>query len=225
MMNPRQPRDPLRLFPGPVALGIAVVALTACTLAFAGAPLLAPRGPVRAQVRSAAAPAPAAPRPAAAPKPADPWAGYSEQDLAYWRKLPAGGRLGHITIPRAGADIDVVKGAGDAQLVADAGFVMGTDYPGPNGNAAIGAHRTLFKHPFRNVDVLRPGDVIIFRSPFREYRYTVTGHTIVRPTDVQVLRHSTSPIITIIACHPPGSDSRRYIVRGELTSVTPLGKG
>jgi LPXTG-site transpeptidase (sortase) family protein len=247
----RPVRDPLRLKPLHAVFGLAAVILFAGTAFAAAGAMRAPKHtstatPARVVAvapapKPSAAPAPVvtqapAPEPAAAPTPAprprpvvktqapDPWAGYAQQDLAYWNKLKDGGYFGHITMPKAGADIDVVKGAGDANIVAHAGQVTGTDYPGPHGNVAIGAHRTIYKHPFRHIDDLKKGDQIILRSPFREYRYTVYDAFVVRATDNSVLRYSNSPIITIVACHPPGSSEFRYIVRGKLTSVTRLAK-
>jgi sortase A len=81
-------------------------------------------------------------------------------------------------------------------------------------------HRVTHSHPFLNLDLLSPGDQIVFRMPGRDCVYAVTGTQIVGPKDMWVTDPTPQPTVTLIACHPKHSAAQRIVVKGTLIGVT-----
>lgn len=148
--------------------------------------------------------------------------GWAEEDLAYWESLSGGGAFARIVCRRMKLDAMVVKGSAYADLRSGPGWIEWTDLPGPTGNAGVAGHRTTFGAWFARIDRLERGDVIDVYSPFRRYRYRVTGTKIVTPDKVSVMDHTEEPRLTLSACHPPHSARYRFIAGAELVSVRRL---
>ena len=92
---------------------------------------------------------------------------------------------------------------------------------GEPGNLAIAGHRTGWGSPFRRLNDLKQGDLIILESASGDrYEYRVVRKFIVDPTETSVL--SPTPIdgaefvITLTTCDPPNTSERRLIVQGVL---------
>jgi sortase A len=61
---------------------------------------------------------------------------------------------------------------------------------------------------------LQAGDEIILAGPSGARRaYRVSRIWVVSPGEVSVLDPTPEPSVTLITCHPPGSDATRLIVR------------
>lgn len=85
--------------------------------------------------------------------------------------------------------------------------------PGAEGAAVIAGHRTTSGAPFRNLDRLGPGDLIIIRKGDAKQRWTVVYSITVAPSDVDAIRSQPGTRrLAILACSPPFSDARRLIV-------------
>ncbi|MGQ0549520.1 MAG: class E sortase [Armatimonadota bacterium] len=98
--------------------------------------------------------------------------------------------------------------------------------PGGEGTAAITGHRTTSGAPFRYLDRLRPGDVIVIRKGGVEQRWAVVGSATVGPRAVDAIRsRSGSRRLALLACDPPFSASERLIVYAELKREGLYGKG
>jgi LPXTG-site transpeptidase (sortase) family protein len=150
------------------------------------------------------------------------FAGWDEEDAAYWDSLRPGDVFGRIVIPAIGVDKVVVYGTDLSLLKRGPGWLEWTDYPGPTGNAGISGHRTTYGAPFFSIDGLEAGDEIVLYSPYRRYTYHMTEQRIVLPHDVWVAATSEDPMITLTACHPLYSARNRIIVHGELYDVRRL---
>lgn len=150
------------------------------------------------------------------------FAGWGEQDAAFWRALKVGDAFGRIVAPDAGVDDIIVKGAGQPQLAKGPGWITQTDLPGPEGNCGISGHRVTHGHPFRRLDRLKLGATIDLYSPFRRYRYIVVRILRVTPDHVEVVAHTASPQLTLTTCDPPGRAVRRLVVQARLVEVTLL---
>lgn len=132
-----------------------------------------------------------------------------------------------IRIPRFGGDFvrPIVQGTGTAELKEGVGHYLGTAAPGQRGNFAVAGHRTTYGKPFNQIAELRPGDRIIVQTAKHTYTYRVTGHTVVAPTDVQVITPDPPGVkpghlMTMTSCHPMYSALERYVVHARLISTT-----
>jgi len=150
------------------------------------------------------------------------WEGWTEEDVAYWRGLADGDVFGRLVIEAIDLDVVVVKGATREILKSGPGWIPSTDVPGPRGNVGIAGHRTTYGAPFRRLDDLTPGGTMTFYSPFRRYEYVVGEKLIVTPDQIEVIRSTEDPRLTLTACHPPYSAEYRLIVQAELVEAQRL---
>ena len=127
----------------------------------------------------------------------------------------AGGLLGMLDVPRLKLTVPVIEGDDDDTLKRAAGHLPDTALPWEQGNAAIAGHRDGLFRPLKDI---RVGDEIRFRSSRDEFRYRVTGTSIVKPDDLSVLEPGGSSSLTLITCYPfyyVGNAPNRFIVRAE----------
>lgn len=95
--------------------------------------------------------------------------------------------------------------------------------PGEAGNAVIFGHRvTDANHPFRHIDQLQTGDsVSVTNAKTGEAAtYTFASNQVVDPVTEEGQAAIFDPpqpegqkMLTIYACHPPGSDAERFVAR------------
>ncbi len=135
-----------------------------------------------------------------------------------------GAAVGRILIPRVGADYVVVAGTDTADLISGPGIYRETSFPGIPGTTAIAGHRTTYLAPFREIDLLRPGNRILLNMPYGHFTYTVTGQRVVWPNDVQaaVAQVGYSRLV-LSACTPVFSAEKRLLVYARLTRTVPVG--
>jgi sortase A len=108
----------------------------------------------------------------------------------------AGGLVGMLDVPRLNLTTPVIEGDDETTL-------------------NIAGHRDGLFRPLKDIKV---GDEIRFRTSQDEYRYRVTGTSIVRPDDLSVLERRGAPSLTLITCYPfyyVGNAPKRFIVRAE----------
>jgi sortase A len=136
---------------------------------------------------------------------------------------PEGEALGRIEIPKIGLAAVVIEGVSDSDLHNGPGHYPATPLPGQQGNAAIAGHRTTYGAPFASIDELTPGDTIKITTLQGTFTYAVTrqddgsGHIIVPPSATEVLNEVPGKnLLTLTACHPKYSASKRIIVFAEL---------
>ena len=134
---------------------------------------------------------------------------------------PADGQpIGIIQIPKIGANYVVVEGTSEADLERGPGHYVGTALPGNPGNAAIAGHRTTYLRPFYNLDQMAPGDPIYITTTQGRFQYNVVDTLIVDPSDLDVLKPTATPTLTLTTCNPRFSTSTRMVVQAAL--VTPV---
>jgi sortase A len=157
----------------------------------------------------------AAPAPTRAPERA------SVEQLAgrYWRKTGEGDALARLTIDRLGLRVIVVKGTDSGSLKKGPGLDGRTALPGEGELIYIAGHRTTYGAPFGDIDRLRRGDSVRLDLPYGRFDYVVTGHRIVKATDLSVLRSPGHEVLALQACHPRFFASERYIVYARPRSV------
>jgi sortase A len=132
--------------------------------------------------------------------------------------------VGVIEIPKIGVRHKVYEGITLTVLDVGPGHWPGSAMPCQRGNTVFPGHRVTHSRPFYNIDLLKPGDQMIFHLPERSCVYSVTGTQIVYPEDVWVTDPTPKPTATIIACHPKHSAAQRIVVKGELIGNIPRAK-
>jgi sortase A len=93
--------------------------------------------------------------------------------------------------------------------------------PGGGGTAAITGHRTTSGAPFRHIDRLQAGDIIIIHKAGVEQRWAVVSTAIVRPSRVLAIqsRPGTRQLV-LLACTPPFTARERLLVYARLAHET-----
>ena len=141
---------------------------------------------------------------------------------AYTEALGArlGAPLAVLSIPKLRLDVPVFEGTGKFTLNHGAGRILGTARPGEEGNMGIAAHRDGF---FRGLKDIKVGDRIELATIRENLVYTVDNISIVKPSDVSVLRARSHPSLTLVTCYPfyfVGDAPQRYIVQASLAGST-----
>jgi sortase A len=127
-----------------------------------------------------------------------------------------GDPVGEIRIPAIGIDQVVVSGTNTDDLRKGPGHYTNTPLPGQAGNAGVAGHRTTYGHPFYNLNVLKPGDPIIFTTVQGVFVYDTTSSQVVSPSDGTVLAAMSGSWVTLTTCNPRFSASTRLVVTAKL---------
>ncbi len=128
-------------------------------------------------------------------------------------RVEEGELLGRLKIPRIGISAMVLEGDDEDILEKAAGHIPSTALPGERGNFVIAAHRDTL---FRGLKNIRKDDTIIFSTPSGTHQYRVESLEKVSPNDVQVLKASAHPTLTLVTCYPfnfIGHAPLRFIVK------------
>lgn len=139
-------------------------------------------------------------------------------------------QVAELQIPRLRGSGGYPVGEGVTPDVLDqgTGHYPGTAMPGEIGNMVVLGHRTTHLAPFRNIDMLRPGDPIVVMSPRGRFVYRVYASDIIPPDDEAVtapvpFHPDLAPvdrILTLVTCNPKGSSTSRLVVFAQ-TKATP----
>ena len=120
--------------------------------------------------------------------------------------------IGEIVIPALMVAQTIYQGMSMPILDKGVGYWPGTAMPGYVGNVVLGGHRVSKKKPFRNIDLLVPGDEIYLTTSDGTFVYAVTEQLIVEPTETWIVNQTETATLTLFACHPPHSTKQRLIV-------------
>lgn len=132
-----------------------------------------------------------------------------------------------LYVPRLREDVwgtPVVEGTAQADLARGIGHYVGSALPGEMGNFAVAAHRATHGEPFRNIDQLVAGDLVIVETAESWVTYRLDNDEIVTPRDTWVVgpvpgQPGATPseaLITLTTCHPRWGSSERWIWWGSL---------
>jgi sortase A len=138
------------------------------------------------------------PRPVAAPRDS-----YAAEPIV---------EIGTIEIPKIGLNHRIMHGISLRNIDQGPSHWPGTAMPGELGNTVFAGHRVTHTHPFRNIDQLVPGDLVIFHIGGVKSTYSVTGSEIVYPDALHITNQTSDATGTLFACHPPHSAKQRYVV-------------
>jgi len=129
--------------------------------------------------------------------------------------------IARLEIPNLHLVAIVQEGADGATLQHAVGHIPGTALPGGLGNVGLAGHRDTLFRPLRLIQI---NDAIDLETQTGTYRYRVESMRIVAPRDIQVLKPSGTPSLTLVTCYPfyyVGSSPKRFVVRAGLVSTTP----
>jgi len=142
----------------------------------------------------------------------------------YARRARPGEAIGSIWFPKLHVSYDVIQGAGTASLEEGPGHYSATAFPGvPGDTVAIAGHRTTYLAPFRYINELRPGDLIVLRMPYARFTYRVQSQKVVAPTSLWITANKGYERLVLSACNPLYSAAQRIAVFASLYEQQPLG--
>lgn len=105
----------------------------------------------------------------------------------------------------------------------------GTALPGEKGNSVIIGHSSGrlwapgdYKFVFSLLEKLETGDKIFLDYDGIRYAYEITERTIVDPTQVSVLNQTEDYRLTLITCHPVGTNTQRLVLSALQVSPEPV---
>lgn len=152
-----------------------------------------------------------------------------------------------IIIPRINQNVPVIRVSSenllqrnwgalekDIQTALKNGVVHypGTSAPGQGGNTVITGHSSYFpwdsgrfKDVFALLHDVVPGDNIVVFYRQNKYVYEVSEIKIVMPHDIEILKPTPDERLTLITCTPIGTNLKRLIVIGGLTSINDVDIG
>lgn len=138
----------------------------------------------------------------------------------------SGEALGHLWIPAIGLDTTVFEGVSDAALADGPGHWPETALPGERGNAVFAGYRLAAAAPFANLYRVESGDEIHVtvgsdRAVYRVFE-TLAVDAEDYPDVVLAEPARDARILTLFACHPYGSQAKRFVVRARAV-VQPAG--
>ncbi len=135
-----------------------------------------------------------------------------------------GAAVGRIEMPRVDASYVMVKGTDTDDLISGPGIYSETRFPGIPGTTAIAGHRTTYLAPFREINLLKPGNHILLLMPYAHFTYTVTGERVVSPSNVAAAVSSAGySRLVLSACTPVFTAEKRLLVYARLTRAVPVG--
>jgi len=107
--------------------------------------------------------------------------------------------------------------------------LAGTALPGRIGNMFITGHSSYYwwsdgkyNQVFALLPQLKAGDLVYIYYQKGEYIYKVSGSMVVKPTQVEVLDQTLTPMMSLMTCVPIGTNLKRLIVQAELVSTPPI---
>jgi sortase A len=125
-------------------------------------------------------------------------------------------QIGTMAIPKINLVHPIFEGVWLTVVDYGPGHWPGSAMPGKRGNSVFAGHRVTHSHPFYDLDLLTPGNRVIFYMPSGTFTYEVTSITIVQPEDLGIITPTRRPTITLFACHPKHSAEQRIVVKGKL---------
>lgn len=133
------------------------------------------------------------------------------------RDLIPGAPLARLRIPKLQLDEIVLEGVGDRELNAGPGHLVGSVFPGEDGNSVISAHRD--RH-FSRLGGLQVGDTLFTDTGWSETTWVVVAKRVVS-ADTPALFRTPDATLTLTTCWPIryfGSAPDRLIITAKPVS-------
>ncbi|MEI2357574.1 class D sortase [Mesobacillus zeae] len=124
--------------------------------------------------------------------------------------------IGILRLPSIKAELPVIKGTSEDDLLKGVGHYEGTAMPGEKGQMVLSGHRDTV---FKKVGKLSVGDELKMETPEGTYTYTIDKTYIVEADDRTVIKDIvTEEVLTLTTCYPfsfIGDAPQRYIVNAK----------
>ncbi len=127
--------------------------------------------------------------------------------------------VARLEVPRLGIDQFVLAGSSGRTLAFGPGHLNGSPLPGEQGNTVFSGHRDTH---FKFLQHLQVGDeIVITAANGVQYRYEISGTTVVNYQDTRVTMSSDDRKLTLVTCYPfrsinPGGDKRYVVIANYL---------
>ena len=129
---------------------------------------------------------------------------------------------GSLSLPTLGVSQPLHEGVTLTAINRGPSHWPGTAMPGEVGNVVVAGHRTTYTKPFYDLDLLAPGDPLVFTmNDGTVWTYELTGIEIVGPDAMHIVDQRDEMAATLFACHPKGSAAQRIVAHFELVRPTP----
>lgn len=134
-------------------------------------------------------------------------------------------RHGTLEIPAIGLSQPLFEGVTLTAIDRGPSLWPGTAMPGELGNVVVAGHRTTRTRPFWDLDLVQPGDELIFTmADGSRHVYVLERTEIVDETAMHIVNQSYEYRATLFACHPKGSARQRIVGHFTLQSSTAPGE-
>ncbi len=134
--------------------------------------------------------------------------------------------IGYLTIEAMDLELPLYIGANYDNMTKGGAVLAQTSMPigGENTNCVIAAHRGWRGEAmFRDIEVLKPGDVVKLTNLWEELYYQVEKTIAIRPEDIDAVKILEGrDMVTLITCHPYTHNYQRYVVYCTRSDAPPI---
>jgi sortase A len=131
-------------------------------------------------------------------------------------------RHGLLEIPSIGLSQPFFEGVTLTAIDRGPSHWPGTAMPGELGNVVVAGHRTTRTRPFWDLDLVQPGDELVFTmADGARHVYVLDRIEVVDDEAMHIVDQSYGYRATLFACHPKGSARQRIVGHFTLRSSTP----
>ena len=124
---------------------------------------------------------------------------------------------GTLALPSIGLEQQLHEGVTLTAIDRGPSHWPGTAMPGQVGNVVVAGHRVTHTRPFYDLDLLRPGDPLVFTmNDGTTWAYELTNTEIVDPSAMHVVEQTRDSTATLFACHPKHSAAQRIVAHFRL---------
>ena len=128
---------------------------------------------------------------------------------------------GQLEIPSIGLSQPFFEGVTLTSIDRGPSHWPGTAMPGELGNVVIAGHRTTHSRPFWDLNLVQPGDELIFTMADGDrFVYTLDRLEVVDASAIRIIDQGYDYTATLFGCHPKGSARQRMVGHFSLASVT-----
>jgi LPXTG-site transpeptidase (sortase) family protein len=121
-------------------------------------------------------------------------------------------RHGMLEIPAIGLRQPFFEGVTLTAIDNGPSHWPGTAMPGQLGNVVVAGHRVTKTRPFYDLDLVQPGDELIFTmDDGTRHVYVLDRIEIVAPDAVEIVSQSYGYRATLFGCHPKGTKQQRIV--------------